>query len=124
MKKQYILASSMALALAGCGGGETILPAPDPQPKAGDPLYVTTKVDGNEVIKETYKYYAVNDSGRLVAEPQSGEENEPHIALLVSRKITPMSVVNIHAMTVQTDNLDPINTAETKVFIEDLLAGL
>jgi hypothetical protein len=35
-----------------------------------------------------------------------------------------MSVVNIHAMTVQTDNLDPINTAETKVFIEDLLAGL
>lgn len=124
MKKRYILASSMALALAGCGGGETILPAPDPQPKAGDPLYVTTKVDGKEVIKETYKYYAVNDSGRLVAEPKSGEENEPHIALLESRQITPMSVVNIHAMTVQTDSLDPINMAETQVFIEDLLAAL
>jgi len=122
--KKTILASSMAMALAGCGGDGVILPEQNPQPKAGEPLFVTTKVNGKEVIKETYKYYAVNDSGRLVAEPKPEYESSPHIALLESRQITPMSVVNIHAMTVQTDNLEPINMAETRVFIEDLLAAL
>jgi hypothetical protein len=122
--KKTILLSSMAMALAGCGGDSVILPEQNPKPEAGEPLFVTTKVDGKEVIKETYKYYAVNDSGRLIAEPKPEYENAPHIALLESRQITPMSVVNIHAMTVQTDNLEPINMAETRVFIEDLLAAL
>lgn len=125
MKNRYILATSMALLLGGCGGGDdSALPVQNSQPKAGELLSATTKVDGIEVIKETYRYYAVDDSGRLVAEAKPENENAPHISLLESRQISPLPVMSIQAMAVQTDNLEPINMADTQAFVENLLAAL
>jgi len=126
MKKLAILATAMAFTLSGCGGDDAYIAEDNTntQPKAGDPLYVTTKVDGQEVIKETYKYYALNDSGRLVAEAKPEYDSAPHIAIMHSRKVTSMPVVYKNAMLVQANSLPEVNAALISAFTEDLIAAL
>ena len=124
MKRRILWASPMALALAGCGGGNGEV-VENYTPRAGDPLYVSTKIDGQEVASETYRYYALNESGRLVAEPKAGDENLPHIALRESSKVKPVSRAFKAAGFVTPQVTAPaVDQASMVAFAEELVAAL
>lgn len=131
MKKLGLLSTFITIMLAGCGGSSDIQPAVSDTPptetttKAGDPLYVSMKVDGQEILSETYRYYALTDSGRLVAEAKADNAQLPHIALRESRKVKPMSVAYLNADLIMLQATDPaIDQASMVVFVEELVAAI
>ncbi|OYY74712.1 MAG: hypothetical protein B7Y40_03825 [Gammaproteobacteria bacterium 28-57-27] len=128
MKKLGLLSTSIAMMLAGCGGSSDIQPAASDTPstatgtpQAGDPLYVSMKVDGQEILSETYRYYALTDSGRLVVEPKAENAQLPHIALRESRQVKAMSVAYLNAGLITPQAVDQ---ASMVVFTEELVAAI
>ncbi len=125
MKKLGLLSTSITIMLAGCGGSADIQPAASSDtPQAGEPLYVSMKVDGQEVLSETYRYYALTDSGRLVAEARPENAQLPHIALRESRQVKPMSVAYKNAGLMTLAAAAETDPASMVVFTEELVAAL
>ncbi len=126
MKKINLLSTSFLIMLAGCdGSSDTQSAASVYVPQAGDPLYVSMKVDGQEVLSESYRYYALTDSGRLVAEARPENAQLPHIALRVSSQVKPMSVAFLNAGLIKPQAADPsLDPASMVVFAEELVAAL
>jgi|GEM_PF-2214154 len=126
--KTSLLGASVAILLSGCGGDSAeILPMASPQdykPKAGDPLYTSLKVDGQEIQKETYRYYAINDSGRLVAEAKEENANQPHITLLENVESKPMSVAFKNANVFTPTMISTPGKAEMIVFTESYIEAM
>ncbi|MDD2892962.1 MAG: hypothetical protein PHF20_03440 [Halothiobacillaceae bacterium] len=133
MKKLGLLSTAIAIMLAGCGGSsDTQTAASDTPttettstPQAGDPLYVSMKVDGQEILSETYRYYALTDSGRLVAEPNVENAQLPHIALRESRQVKTMSLAYQSAGLIRLQAVDPVvDPASMVAFTEELIAAI
>lgn len=126
MKKIKLLVSSLFIALAGCGGGESstssdVDATAMPSVQAGDQFETLVKVDGHEVVSKIYTYYAVTDSGQLVSDSKPENKDSPHFALLSSCQVKPMSVAYIHAMDVTpTDACTPLNQAVLMGFWSDV----
>jgi hypothetical protein len=131
MKKISLLTSAMTIALAGCGGGSTEAYPPENQapetytPKAGDLSRITQSIDNQDVEIETYKQYTLLESGQLVSAPVAGDENLPHIPILQSRELKPMSVafVSASSITPKVDAASP-NPEAMATFAEQLISTL
>lgn len=123
MKKLGLLATSITIALSGCGGSSKV-GRDFTITRAGDPLYITTTVNGQEVLKETFRYYTLLESGQFVSTPVTGDENLPHIAFLESQALNalPLAVTNSALVKLTSDPQTP--SIETIViFTEDLVAA-
>lgn len=125
MKKLGLLSTSIAIMLAGCGGSSDTSSTETSTPQAGDPLYVSMKIDGQEILSETYRYYALTDSGRLVAEAKAENAQLPHIALRESRQVKAMSVAYLNAGLITLQAADPVvDQASMVVFTEELVSAI
>ncbi|MDD3609288.1 MAG: hypothetical protein PHI49_06015 [Halothiobacillaceae bacterium] len=120
VKKWVAVNSFMLVALAGCGSEDSVY-----QPKAGDKIFTTVAVDGREVQKETYKYYALTDSRRLVDDPSLVAAGAPQIAILESRenKQLPLVMQSAHMVSIR-GAVDEVDHAAVIGFVEELIYEL
>lgn len=93
MKKilAYNTVLAATISMIGCGGGSNNnneAPTQTVQAQAGQPLIVSTLVDGVLVAEDTYKVYRVVDVEGTLSDKSLAKEEEirfPHVALLQSR---------------------------------------
>ncbi len=83
--RQTSFALLLALPLTCCGSDAESPGSPSDGLKAGDPVFVSTKVGGQVTLEQTYRVYSVDRRGNLSATPASDDGALGHVLLLESQ---------------------------------------
>ncbi len=91
------------------------------QPKAGDPIFATAKINGIPFLEQTYRYYAIDQQGNLYGNSLASDDLVGHVAILESQKQLATPAIQGFAAT---SNQEPVALAAMAAFYKELWAAL
>lgn len=90
------------------------------QPKAGDPVFTTAKINGVPFLEQTYRYYGVDGEGNLLDAANKGTP-VGHVAVLESQKHLATQPVQGFVATL---DQEPLPLATVAAFYKELWAAM